>query len=69
MVAVTPSRLRHNGDLIVMSPSKRSWQASVEREELEEAFTGFLQEAYLRLTQYSLKLAMNPVIQRFSVSG
>jgi hypothetical protein len=59
-------RLRHDDDRIVITSSKHSWQTSVDRGELLSAFTGFLQDAYMRLTAEVPGLAENQVIQRFA---
>ncbi|MGW1012724.1 hypothetical protein [Streptomyces sp. NPDC001274] len=58
--------LRRDGDLIAVSSTKRPWRVAVEREELVDAFSGFLREAHSRLTSEIPGLATNPVIQKFS---
>ncbi|WP_260634842.1 hypothetical protein [Streptomyces angustmyceticus] len=58
--------LRRNGDRIVVSSSKRSWQVTVEPEALARAFSDFLRDAYSCLTSEIPGLIANPVIQRIS---
>ncbi|MBG0855373.1 hypothetical protein I2W78_26880 [Streptomyces spinoverrucosus] len=56
--------LRHDGDLIVVTSSKRAWRVSVEREELASSFSRFLREAYSHLTSEIPGLVTNPVIRQ-----
>ncbi|MEV5546288.1 hypothetical protein AB0L35_09095 [Streptomyces sp. NPDC052309] len=58
-------RLRREGDLVVITSSKHEWRASVDREELVDAFVEFLREAHSSLTGFIPGLADNSVIRRF----
>jgi hypothetical protein len=58
--------LRQDGNLVVVSSSKRSLQGSVGREELIEEFRKFLREAFSRLIQEVPEFSANPVIRRIS---
>ncbi|GAA0927058.1 MULTISPECIES: hypothetical protein [Streptomyces] len=56
--------LQCDGDLIVVTSSKRSWQVTAERKELVSAFSGFLREAYSCLTSEIPGLVANPVLRQ-----
>jgi hypothetical protein len=57
--------LRRDGDLIVVTSSKRPWRVTVEPEELAGAFSDFLREAHSRLTSEIPELVAHPVIRKF----
>ncbi|MFD0883367.1 hypothetical protein ACFQ08_02175 [Streptosporangium algeriense] len=58
--------LHNNGNLIIISSSKKPWQVSADRKELADAFLNFSREAYRHLTSEFPLLAKNPTIQSFS---
>jgi hypothetical protein len=56
--------LRRDGALVHVTSTKRPWQVTAGTEELTGAFSGFVREAYARLTSEIPGLAGNPVVRR-----